>query len=93
LLFYPRYAWESASKAARFAALWLRYRWIRRRVEADPAGRAYRDLALTPVTEGEVDDLEIFHATESARQAVAKARLQKAQQRPLRPVRAAEDAA
>ena len=50
-VFYPRYAWESAAKAARFAALWLRYRWIRRRVEADPAGRAYRDLALTPVTE------------------------------------------
>jgi radical SAM superfamily enzyme YgiQ (UPF0313 family) len=92
LLFYPRYAWETASKAARFAALWLRYRWIRRRVEADPAGRAYQDLALTPVSEDD-DALEIFHATASARQAVAKARLQKAQQRPLRPVQATEDAA
>ena len=39
-VFYPRYAWETVSKAARFAALWLRYRRIRRRVEADPAGRA-----------------------------------------------------
>ena len=91
LVFYPRYAWETASKAARFAALWLRYRSIRRRVEADPAGRAYQDLALTPVSEDE--DLEIFHATESARQAVAKARLQKAQQRMPRPARAAKDAA
>jgi radical SAM superfamily enzyme YgiQ (UPF0313 family) len=90
-VFYPRYAWETASKVARFAALWLRYRWIRRRVEADPAGRAYQDLALTPVSEDE--DLEIFHATESARQAVAKARLQKAQQRMPRPARAAKDAA
>ena len=93
LVFYPRYAWETASKAARFAALWLRYRWIRRRVEADPAGHAYQDLALTPVSEDE-DDLEIFHATESAKQAVAKAKLQKAaQQRTLRPVQAAGDAA
>jgi len=92
LLFYPRYAWETASKAARFAALWLRYRWIRRRVEADPAGLAYQDLALTPVSEDD-DALEIFHATESAKQAVAKARLQKAQQRPLRPAQATEDAA
>jgi hypothetical protein len=91
-VFYPRYAWETASKAARFAALWLKYRRIGRRVEADPAGRAYQDLALTPVSEDE-DDLEIFHATESAKQAVAKAKLQKAQQRTLRPVRAAEDAA
>ena len=62
-------------------------------MEADPAGRAYQDLALTPVSEDEVDDLEIFHATESARQAVAKARLQKAQQRMPRPARAAKDAA
>ncbi len=93
LVFYPRYAWESASKAARFAALWLRYRWIRRRVEADPAGHAYRDLALTPVTESEVDDLEIFHATASAKQAVAKARQQRAQQRTLRPAQVAEDVA
>jgi radical SAM superfamily enzyme YgiQ (UPF0313 family) len=92
LLFYPRYALETAAKAARFAALWLRYRWIRRRVEADPAGRAYQDLALTPVSEAD-DDLEIFHATVSARQAVAKAKLQKAQQRLPRPVRATEDAA
>ncbi len=92
LLFYPRIAWETAAKAAHFTALWLRYRWIRRRVEADPAGLAYRDLALTPVSEDE-DHLEIFHATASAKQAVAKARLQKAQQRTLRPVQATEDAA
>jgi hypothetical protein len=92
-VFYPRYAWESASKAARFAALWLRYRRIRKRVEADPAGRAYQDLALTPVSEDEVDELEIFHATDSAKQAVVKVKQQRAQQRTLRPARAAEDAA
>lgn len=93
IVFYPRYAWESAAKLARFSALWLRYRWIRRRVEADPAGRAYQDLALTPVTEAEVDELEIFQATASAKQAVVKAKQQRALQRPLRAPQPTEDAA
>jgi hypothetical protein len=94
LVFYPRYAWESASKLARFGALWLRYRWIRRRVEADPLGHEYRDLALTPVREDDVDELEIFQTTESAKQAVVKAKQQRAaQQRTPRQVLAAEDAA
>ena len=35
---------------------------IRRRVEGDPARRAYQDLALTPVTND--DDLEIFQAAD-----------------------------
>ena len=69
----------------RLFALWRRYDRIRRRVAVDPAASGHRDLALTPVTEAEIDDLEIFRATESARQAVAKAK----QRRALRPVRAA----
>jgi hypothetical protein len=92
LVFYPRYVCETVAKAARFAGLWLRYRWIRYRVEADPAGASYQDLALTPVSEGD-DELEMFLATESAKQAVAKAKLQKARQRPRHPVRALEDMA
>jgi hypothetical protein len=83
--FYPRYAWEILSKTMRLLALGRTYRRVRRRVEADPAGADYRDLALTPVTEAEIDDLEIFRATDSARQAVAKAK----QQRARHPVQAA----
>jgi hypothetical protein len=89
LTFYPRYAWEILSKTVRLLALWRTYDRIRRRVEADAAAAEYRDLALTPVTEAEIDDLEIFRATESARQAVAKAKRQRAQQSALRPVQAA----
>jgi hypothetical protein len=70
-------------------ALAWRYDRIRRRVDADAATADYRDLALTPVTEAEIDDLEIFSATESARQAVAKAKQQRARQGALRPVQAA----
>jgi hypothetical protein len=87
--FYPRYAWEILSKTVGLLAIGRTYDRIRRRVEADPAGADYRDLALTPVTEAEIDDLEIFRATESARQAVAKAKQQRARQGALRPVQAA----
>jgi hypothetical protein len=72
-VFYPRYAWEILSKQVRRYRLARRYEAIRRRVEADPARASYRDLALTPVTEAELGELEIFSATESAKQAVAKA--------------------
>lgn len=73
-VFYPRYAWEILSKQARLFALSRRYARMRKRIEADPAARAYKDLALTPVTAAEVEVLEMFSATESARQAVEKAK-------------------
>ena len=73
LVFYPRYAWELLSKQLRRHRLGRQYEAIRRRVEADPARASYRDLALTPVTEAELGELEIFSATDSAKQAVAKA--------------------
>src|SRR5262249_62137556 len=83
-VFYPRYALEIVSKHARLLSLALRYERIRRKVEADPARSAYRDQALTPVTDDEAGTLEIFNATDSARAAVEKARRQK----PSRPLRA-----
>ena len=84
LVFYPRYPWEIVSKHARLLALAWRYDRIRRRVESDPAPSAYRDQALTPVTDDETGTLEIFNATDSAKAAVEKARRQK----PPRPLRA-----
>jgi hypothetical protein len=77
LVFYPRYAWEVLSKSVRFMALARQYRRIRKRVESDSASVQYRDLALTPVTADEVGTLEIFSATESARQAVEKSQRRK----------------
>jgi len=78
LLFYPRYAWEVLSKQARLLALSRQMARIRKRVESDPAAAGYKDLALTPVTEDEVEVLEIYSATESAKRAVEKARRGKA---------------
>jgi len=72
-VFYPRYAWEILSKHARLLAMAHTYLGIARRVARDPDAALYRDLALTPATPDEVDQLEIFSATESARHAVEKA--------------------
>jgi Radical SAM superfamily len=78
LAFYARYAWEVVSKSARFIALARTYHKIRKRVESDADRAHYRDLALTPATEDEVGKLEIFSATESAKQAVEKSQRLKA---------------
>ena len=72
-VFYPRYAWEIVSKHARLAALALRHERLRWRVESDRSAATYRDQALTPVSDAETGTLEIFHATDSAKAAVAKA--------------------
>ena len=84
LVFYPRYAWEILSKQARLFVLARRYARMRKRIEADPAAAGYMDLALTPVTAAEVDVLEIYSATESARQAVDKAKRKGASRAPDR---------
>jgi len=73
-VFYPRYAWETLVKQLRLWNLARRTNRIVREVKADPAAASYRDLALTPVTNDEVEELEIFSATASAKQAVEKAK-------------------
>ncbi|HKQ96294.1 MAG TPA: radical SAM protein [Candidatus Polarisedimenticolia bacterium] len=83
LVFYPRYAWETLSKQTRLYFMGRRFAKIRQRVESDPAAKAYRDLALTPVTEAETETLELYSATESAKQAVEKAKRKRANALPL----------
>jgi hypothetical protein len=83
LLFYPRYIWETLSKQARLYLLGRRYASIRKRVQSDPAAADYMDVALTPVTDDEVETLEIYSASESARQAVEKAKQRKAPRAPV----------
>lgn len=59
--FYPRYWTESVVKLARLAILYGRIRRIYKRIKADPKRFKYMDVALTPVTDHDVDDLEMFH--------------------------------
>ena len=49
---------------------------LRRNIENDPASKNYTDLALSPVTDDDFgDELELYHATDSARVAADQAKL------------------
>ncbi|TDI63508.1 MAG: radical SAM protein [Alphaproteobacteria bacterium] len=76
--FYPRYLRDIVHKHARFLALAWKYARIRSRVEKDPLKHDYMDLALTPASDQDLDNLLIFKATESAKAATEKVQLRRA---------------
>jgi radical SAM superfamily enzyme YgiQ (UPF0313 family) len=55
-VFYPRRLLEVMRMAARWLARAQKYRTIRKRIEADPAGKAYADEALAPPPADAADD-------------------------------------
>jgi hypothetical protein len=60
-IFYPRYWIESVVKLSRLAILYGRIRRIYKRIKEDPNRSKYMDVALTPVTDHDTEDLEMFH--------------------------------
>ncbi|MBU1305783.1 MAG: radical SAM protein [Alphaproteobacteria bacterium] len=64
LVFYPRYWAETAGKLARWAALYLKFGMVLRRVDRDPAKADYTDVALTPVSAQE-EALEMFQSSDA----------------------------
>jgi radical SAM superfamily enzyme YgiQ (UPF0313 family) len=62
--FYPGYLAESAAKLFRWSSLYFGLRRIYTRIKRDPRRYEYTDLALTPVTDAEVETLELFAARE-----------------------------
>ena len=72
--FYPRYAADLVVKHVRIGRMIWRMAKVRRAVKRDPNRRAYMDTALTPVSDEEMDALEMFTATEAARGAADKAK-------------------
>ena len=74
LTFYPRYVFGLIAKHIAIARMIWRMGAVRRSIKRDPQARNYTDLALTPTTEAELDDLEMFNATASARAAADKAK-------------------
>jgi len=78
IVFYPKFAWESARKAWRY---WRGFRWqkqVLKRVLADPARWDYEDLAIRPLAANELAALDLFHETAGGEAAVEKARRQEA---------------
>ena len=60
--FYPAFAAETLAKSVRFIALWARLRWAWQRIKTDPRKLEYSDLAITPVTDDEVETRELFES-------------------------------
>ncbi len=73
-VFYSRLSWNIVSKYSRLAMLYWRYSRAMTRVVKDPARLDYMDLALTPAEEQDMDELDMFQATEFGQVAVDKAR-------------------
>ncbi len=75
LRFFIRRAREMS--ATYVPGLWFMWRLerLRRKIENDPASKHYTDVALSPVADDEFGaDLELYHATDSARHAADQAR-------------------
>jgi hypothetical protein len=76
--FYGRYLWEIVLKHARLGALAWRCARACRRVERDSGKQRYVDLALTPAADEDLEELDIFKSSESARSAAQKVRRRRA---------------
>jgi radical SAM superfamily enzyme len=90
ILFYPKFAWQSARKALRYWRGFRQEKALLRKVLGDPARRSYTDLATRPLEDNELKALDLFHETRGGEEAVAKAGRQDAL---LESVRAAHAAA
>lgn len=60
VLFYPKYYAELGWKLARWGWLYFRFGLRQLKVERDPNRAAYADHAMTPVTDHEEQDFELF---------------------------------
>jgi radical SAM superfamily enzyme YgiQ (UPF0313 family) len=74
LIFYPRIVFELVAKHLAIARIVIQMGLARRAIKRDPKAREYRDQALTAVTDAELDGLEMFNVTTSARAAADKAK-------------------
>jgi radical SAM superfamily enzyme YgiQ (UPF0313 family) len=82
LVFYPKLAWEYLAKYAGAYAMHKRYKRILAEVKAQPNPQDYMDTAMTPVSEGEEERLELFTVTVSAQEFVQKRRARAARRAP-----------
>ncbi len=72
--FWPSFVAESAGKLGRWISLYAGLRRTYVRIKKDARRMEYMDLALTPVTDAEIDTLELFHHTDAAEAYVARER-------------------
>ena len=65
LIFYPKFLTELVWKQVRWAHLYLRLYRMYSKVRKDPGRSEYIDLAITPVTDNEVETRELFQTAEA----------------------------
>jgi hypothetical protein len=65
ILFYPKYYAELGWKLMRWGWLYFRFGLKQLKVERDPNRQAYADLALSPVTDHDAEDLELFKTSDA----------------------------
>jgi len=73
-VFYPRYAAETLVKAWRYLGVYRDAMRTLRQVLRSPERLTYRDLAITPPRDDELDTLALYHETSGGEAAVARAR-------------------
>ena len=74
VVFYPRYALETARKLVQYG--WMIFQAYRSywQVMGETDRASYSDTAIAPVDADDLDDLELFHSTQGGEQAVEKSR-------------------
>jgi hypothetical protein len=65
--FYPKYVASTVSKFYRAARLYAGHMRLRKELDRDPQAVDYMDESLTPVTDDELESLELFNITPAAR--------------------------
>ena len=61
-IFYPRFWFETVRKIYQWVSLYVRLQLIYRGVKRDPKRLEYTDLAVSPVTDDEVETRELFQS-------------------------------
>jgi hypothetical protein len=74
LRFYPVYVWQTLGKLARVFWLNRTYQRILDRVEKSASKASYMDLALTPASDEDFDQLKMFSTNATAKEAVDRVR-------------------
>ena len=74
--FYPKSAWSTATKLKRYVQIFWNCHRIYKRVLGDPKRLQYRDIAITPASKSESDELDLFNETHGGIKAVGKVRVQ-----------------
>ncbi len=72
--FYPKYAFGLLHKLLLLGRHAYFLHMVRKRIERDPLAKTYMDVALTPIRDDEVEELELFTHTDDAKAAVDHAR-------------------